>query len=463
MLPGTYKGEKPSQNASDFDICDKLFCPTQECGIVLDVLRLLPLFQLPYLNLDGTQVVGASSSSSSGSPVNVGAIVAGVVLGNGAPPACISRLDGIQTRSAGLDRAPLCLPPLGRWVLCLQPGCPRVAGPPAAAVIVAIVGGFVWLRRRRHRARMVAAQHKALEMGHPPHHLHPHLPPGAVLGHGGGSGTPSSSAIYAHRGGLGLDAAERGDAPPSKQALAHAWAQAAVAAGWSPPYPSPPLSSGTVAASHLQYDELEMMHLGSMTAPSEREKSMQSDPLLSWVSSQLQQQAAPAGSQTPPLVPSIGARPSDATLSPVADSGEVLPQQEGEQAQPQQEGEQAQPQQQEQQEQQEEGRDGVGELQRVSPAPIAGMSSRRRSSGWTALDSNRSSGLVDLKPWLLDFKDLRMQRPLGEGSFGKARRKRGRVCRGAASDSRSTAGCCASANGFRLPVCHQPQAQPWTL
>jgi hypothetical protein len=56
------------------------------------------------------------------------------------------------------------------------------------------------------------------------------------------------------------------------QALAHAWAQAAVAAGWSPPYPSPPLSSGTVAASHLQYDELEMMHLGSMTAPSEREK-----------------------------------------------------------------------------------------------------------------------------------------------------------------------------------------------
>lgn len=102
---------------------------------------------------------------------------------------------------------------------CLQPGCPPPP-PAAAAVIVAIVGGFVWMRRRRHRARMVAAQHKALEMGHPHLHLHPHLPPGSALGHGGGSGTPSSGAIYAHRSGLGLDAAERGDVHPSKQVRA---------------------------------------------------------------------------------------------------------------------------------------------------------------------------------------------------------------------------------------------------
>lgn len=35
--------------------------------------------------------------------------------------------------------------------------------------------------------------------------------------------------------------------------------------------------------------------------------------------------------------------------------------------------------------------------------------------------SQRRSGLVDLQPWQLKYSELKMQRPLGEGSFGKVR------------------------------------------
>lgn len=79
QLPACADSERPSPSLS-----------TPPC--LAAVLRLLPLFQLPYLNLDGTAVVGAGSAPPSGSSVNVGAVVAGVVLGNGAlVPACASQ------------------------------------------------------------------------------------------------------------------------------------------------------------------------------------------------------------------------------------------------------------------------------------------------------------------------------------------------------------------------------------
>ena len=84
-------------------------------------------------------------------------------------------------------------------------------------------------------------------------------------------------------------------------------------------------------------------------------------------------------------------------------------------------------QQQFQQEQQQQGSSGAsGGGQEAAPVPAKRPSMQRGPSGGSPsareqLQGTSSAALVDLNPWRVQYSDLVIQRPLGEGSFGKVR------------------------------------------
>ena len=132
-----------------------------------------------------------------------------------------------------------------------------------------------------------------------------------------------------------------------------------------------------------------------------------SDPLLTWVSGQLMQQQGSQGEQALGPAPEASA---ESLGSPAAGSSEALSTPTAGEVERQASGE---------------SQAAAGSNTALARPPGAGTSSRRRSSGWVGLDASRSSGLVDLKPWQLKYSELRIQRPLGEGSFGKVSESRG--------------------------------------
>lgn len=119
---------------------------------------------------------------------------------------------------------------------------------------------------------------------------------------------------------------------------------------------------------------------------SARARALAEDPLLSWVSSQLQRSSssgrgspmhgsggsAAAGGTAAGALPPLAPRPSAAASFGAA---------------------------------------------AATPGTLSAAPSGGRSASWRRLDS----GLVDLTPWLINYADLDLQRPLGEGSFGKVR------------------------------------------
>ncbi|KAL4421755.1 hypothetical protein ABPG77_009738 [Micractinium sp. CCAP 211/92] len=385
-----------------FNLCDLITCPpnttvTSECSVPISLLRTLDLYQLEVLANKWAIEQSQQSRGSSFNGVKVAVIVAGVVAGN--------------------------------------------------ILIVAAVAGFVYLRKRRQTRQHV------LEM-QGVHHLRP--PPGGAAGCsyvgedgklGRGEGGDLDSAEHGRMGGkpgaaydiaaatavaaealrraslaqaaaaAAVDAAGSGSSrliaaahPPrtpdagSAQGVAALWAAATQGAA---PWPSAGSAQGrssgsgtlssTTTADHLQPDEQAMMLMGSSGAlaagsgasegvhsPSARARALAEDPLLSWVSSQLQRSgssgrgspmhgsggSAAAGAAAAGALPPLAPRPSAAASFGAA---------------------------------------------AATPGTLSAAPSGGRSASWRRLDS----GLVDLTPWLINYADLDLQRPLGEGSFGK--------------------------------------------
>ncbi|KAI3430255.1 hypothetical protein D9Q98_004851 [Chlorella vulgaris] len=344
-LPPSYKGPPAAGAGSQpFDICEQMYCPddVQTCGIQIQVLRTLDLFSLP------DRIAGSAPSQQSNN-VNVGAVVAGVVCGNAvivAAVACCMCLSRRHKRrrlhlahqqqlqlaaGAGTGVPPDLAPGVSSSsTLAAMKGEDRLDSAELGGIVAAgkpsAVGGLAIVASAapppgplRTVSRYAPSEAHAAACG-PGHHTMPGTPPYAA------------AAGEGHVWALGLSSS-------------------GSQGGWTPRGPSPPFSSSATAsiADHMQQDEAEMMRNASATVAAQQAQSLQEDPMLSWVESQLERDAD--------------------TMQPRESGG-----------------------------------------------------SERASSSRGLLSasvSQRRSGLVDLQPWQLKYSELKMQRPLGEGSFGK--------------------------------------------
>ena len=214
-------------------------------------------------------------------------------------------------RQAARHAAHASLPAACMHALVPRPGsCASIAPTPSAhtalpaAIILAIVGAFMWFRRRHKKRKRLLAQA-------------PHQPPaaGAPTGEAGspsfalgaaklddmldsaecGGGTPGAASKAGAVGSVAISAAAAGVAPYAgsdggttaassriravtpqspygMQGVADLWAAAAAqsaAAPSAPPPPASPFSSpAATLTEHMQQDEVEMMRLGSTASGS---------------------------------------------------------------------------------------------------------------------------------------------------------------------------------------------------
>ncbi len=224
--------------------------------------------------------------------VNVGAIIGGVIAGNGEHPRLL--FCWRQGRLAGLLNVLLSVraaqPVHSCGTLGSPPSLPCHPPSPCAVVVLACVGGFVWLRRRRVQ-RMQQRQ------------LHLELGSSAAAGGSAklgselsGDGLPSWKA----RPNPDIDSAEAGiakEATPRPTLTATAVAlgpsplgrssAASVIPAGLPPSPAPPADG----AEHVAALWASAAQAAAATQQQQQAVSLVGDPLLAWVNSQ--QRAGP--------------------------------------------------------------------------------------------------------------------------------------------------------------------------
>ncbi|KAL4431452.1 hypothetical protein ABPG75_006708 [Micractinium tetrahymenae] len=446
-LPASLNGSLSSDvrdGEKAFNLCDLITCPpnatvASDCSVPVSLLRTLDLYRLEALASQWAIEQSKQGSGSSFNGVKVAVIVAGVVAGNILIVAAVAGFVYLRKRrrkrrrliEAQCGQELAAAPGTARGRAGTGAGCGgsddgkleqraggdldsaengRMGGKPGAAYDIAAATAVAAEALRRASLAQAAAA--------------------AAAAAGGRSSTESGGSSLLIVAGQPPRTPDVGSAQgvaalwAAATQGAVAWQRSASAQGHSSL--SPTLSSSAATAEHLQPDEQEMMLMGSSGAlvarggtsrgphsPGARARALAEDPLLSWVSSHMQQPggsggASPAhGSGPPPSLPSLPSRrgSGEAALASAAAAAAAAAVAVGAAPMPQPPFMVAD--------------SGFGTAAAAAaaaaPGALSAAPSRARSSSSRRLDS----GLVDLTPWLISYGDLDIQRPLGEGSFGR--------------------------------------------